>query len=200
MPVAFGYGDEYLAGVHGLNPPGVHETGFVADDPANSYSFRFSNGVTAHYFRIEPDQLFFRTALFDARTDGNDDLDLYLYHCTTLSVCTEVGKSGSFTSEEEIDLILPEPGLYAALVHGFQTDQSAGGPGANYELFAWTFDADDYLGNFAIESPAVVEAGERRDLPYEWGNLDPATIYLGAVSHNTPFDIYFLTIVTANTP
>ena len=200
MPVAFGYGDEYLAGVHGLNPPGVRESGFVDDDPANSYSFRFSNGVRAHYFRIEPDQLFFRTALFDARTDGNDDLDLYLYHCTTLSTCTEVGKSGGFTSEEEIDLITPEPGLYAALVHGFQTDQAAGGPGSNYELFAWTFDADDYLGNFAIDAPAAVQAGERLDLPYEWGNLDPATIYLGAVSHNTPFDIFFLTIVTANTP
>ena len=200
MPVDFGYGDEYLAGVHGLNPPGVHETGFVDDDPTNTYSFRFGNGVAAHYFRIAPDQLFFRTALFDARTDGNDDLDLYLYHCTTLSTCTEVGKSGSFTSKEEIDLITPEPGLYAALVHGFQTDQSAGGPGANYELFAWTFDADDYLGNFAIESPMTVQAGERWDLPYEWANLDPATIYLGAVSHNTPFDIYFLTIVTANRP
>ena len=46
----------------------------------------------------------------------------------------------------------------------------------------------------------TVQAGERWDLPYEWANLDPATIYLGAVSHNTPFDIYFLTIVTANRP
>ena len=40
------------------------------------------------------------------------------------------GKSGSFTSDEEIDVLTPQPGLYAALVHGFQTDQVAGGPGA----------------------------------------------------------------------
>ena len=200
MPVAFGYGDEYLAAVHGLNPPGVREAGFVADDPTNSYSFRFSNGVAAHYFRVEPDQLFFRTSLFDARTDGNDDLDLYLYHCPTLATCTEVGQSGGFTSEEEIDLITPEPGLYAALVHGFQTDQAAGGAGANYELFAWTFDSDDYLGNFAIDAPDAVEVGDRLDLPYDWANLDPGTIYLGAVAHNTPFDVFFLTIVTANKP
>jgi len=200
MLMAFGYGDEYAAGVHGLNPPGVREAGFVADDPTNNYSFRFNNGVAAHYFQVEPDQLFFRVSLFDARTDGNDDLDLYLYHCTSLSLCTEVGQSGSFTSEEEIDLMTPEPGLYAALVHGFQTDQSAGGPGANYELFAWTFDADDAGANFAIEAPTVVEVGERLDLPYEWGGLDPGTIYLGGVSHNTPFDVFFLTIVTANKP
>jgi subtilisin family serine protease len=200
MPVDFAYSDAYVAGVHGLNPPGVHVTGFVADDPTNNYSFRFSNGVAAHYFRVEPDQLFFRTALFDARTDGEDDLDLYLYYCPTTSTCTEVGQSGSFTSEEQIDLITPEPGLYAALIHGFQTDQTAGGPGANYELFAWTFDSDDDPGNLAIEAPDVVNVGDRLDLPYEWGPLDPDTIYLGAVSHNTPFDIFFLTILTANKP
>jgi hypothetical protein len=200
MPVDFAYSDSYFVGVHGLNAPGVHENGFVADDPDNSYSFRFNSGVTAHFFVVEPDQLFLRTALFDARTDGQDDLDLYLYHCPTQATCAEVGQSGGFSSEEQIDLVTPEPGLYAALVHGFQTDQSAGGAGANYELFAWTFGRDDDAGNFAIEGPDAVIAGERLDLPYEWGPLDPDTIYFGAASHNTPFDIFFLTILTANTP
>jgi hypothetical protein len=200
MSVDFGYSDEYSVGVHGLNPPGVHEQGFVADDPTNNYSFRFNNGVAAHFFRVEPDQLFFRTALFDARTDGDDDLDLYLYYCPTVATCREVGQSGSFTSEEEIDLVTPEPGLYAALVHGFQTDQSAGGPGANYELFAWTFGRDNEQGNFVIEYPTSVEVGDRFELPYEWGPLDPDTIWFGGVSHNTPFDVFFLTLVTANKP
>jgi hypothetical protein len=45
-----------------------------------------------------------------------------------------------------------------------------------------------------------VTTGQRLDFPYSWGPLDPDEIYLGAISHNTPFDTYYLTIVTANTP
>ena len=200
MPVDFGYGDAYFAGVHGLNGPGLREAGFVNDDPTNTYSFRFANGVSAHYFTLGPDELFLRVSLFDALTDGEDDLDLYLYHCPTLSTCREVGQSGSFTSQEEIDITLPEPGLYAALVHGFQTDEIRGGAGSNYEILAWSFGRDDDQGNFAIEAPETVQRGDRLDFPYTYGPLDPDTIYLGAVSHDTPFDVFFLTIVTANTP
>jgi hypothetical protein len=200
MPVDFGYDGEYFAGVHGLHPPGLHEAGVVADDPSNSYSFRFDNGVSGHYFTVAPDQLFLRVALFDTLTDGDDDLDLYVYHCPTLSTCTEVGQSGSFTSEEEVDVILPAAGLYAALVHGFQTDEAADGAGANYEILAWSFSRDDDQGNFAIEAPDAIGRGDRLDFPYEWGPLAAATPYLGAVSHDTPFDVFFLTLVTANMP
>ena len=45
-------------------------------------------------------------------------MNLYLYHCPTLSTCSEVGRSGGFTADEEIDVVLPAPGLYTALVHG----------------------------------------------------------------------------------
>lgn len=201
MPVDFGYGGAYYSGVHGLHAPGVHEQGFVEDDPDNSFSFRFDNGVAAHYLTVGPDQLFVRVSLFDALTDGEDDLDLYLYHCPTLSTCTEVGQSGSFTSEEEIDLLTPEPGLYAALVHGFQTDQS-NGTGANYEIMAWSFGIDDPNppDNLTIDTPDTVTRGQRLDFPYTWGPLDPDTIYLGAVSHDTPHDVFYLTIITVNQP
>ena len=200
MPVDFGYTDTYVAGVHGLNAPPMHEPGFVDDDPANDFSFRFDNGVAGHYFTVAPDQLFLRVSLFDALTDGEDDLDLYLYYCPTLSTCSQAGESGSFTSEEEIDVVTPAPGLYAALVHGFQTDETSGGPGSNYEIFAWSFDADDDQGNLSIDAPDSVTTGDRLELPYSFGPLDPDTIYLGAVSHNTPYDVYFLTIITANRP
>jgi subtilisin family serine protease len=200
LPVDFGYTGSYYAGAHGLNSPGLHEAGFVDDDPTNTFSFRFDNGVRGHFFTLSANEVFLRVALFDALTDGEDDLDLYLYHCPTLSSCVEVGQSGSFTSEEEIDVLQPEPGLYAALVHGFQTDQTSGGPGADYELLAWSFGLDDEQGNLSIEAPDSVSSGARLDLPYEFGPLDPATIYLGAVSHDTPFDVFFLTIITANKP
>jgi len=200
MPVDFGYGGSYFAGVHGLKGPGLRESGYVDDDPDNDFSFRFERGVQGHFFTLAPDEIFLRVALFDALTDGEDDLDLYLYHCPTLTTCVEVGQSGSFTSEEEIDVLLPEPGLYAVLVHGYQTDQINGGQGANYELFAWSFGADDDQGNLEIDAPDTVASGQRLDFPYRYGPLDPATIYLGAVSHNTPYDVYFLTVITANKP
>jgi hypothetical protein len=200
MPVDFAYTGTYQLGVHGLNTPPLHETGSVDDDPDNRYTFRFDNTVRGHYFTVPADQLFLRVALFDELTDGNDDLDLYLYHCPTLTSCIEVGKSGSFTSDEEIDVLTPEPGLYAALVHGFQTDEITGGPGANYEILGWSFGPDDNAGNLSITGVDNVTRGQRLDFPYSWGSLDPDEIYLGAVSHNTPFDVYFLTIITANTP
>lgn len=200
IPVDFGYGGSYFAGVHGLSGPGLRESGVVADDPGNSFSFRFDRGVSAHFFTVAPDELFLRVALFDALTDGDDDLDLYLYYCPTLTECTEVGKSGSFTSEEEIDLLLPEPGLYTAFVHGFQTDEASGGPGSNYDILAWSFGSDDDRNNFRITAPDTVNRGDRLDFDYDFGPLDADTIWLGAVSHNTPFDVLFLTIVTANRP
>ena len=200
MPVDFAYDGTYLAGVHGLNPAAMREQGSVDDDPTNNFTFRFDNTVRGHFFTVPAEQLMLRVSLFDALTDGNDDLDLYLYYCPTLSTCTEVGKSGSFTSEEEIDVLTPQPGLYAALVHGFQTDNVAGGPGANYEILAWSFGPDDDEGNLSIDAVGNVTTGQRLDFPYTWGSLDPEQIYVGAISHNTPFDIYFLTVITANQP
>ena len=200
LPLAFGYTGDYTAAVHGLNPPELDEAGVVADDPDNNFTFRFDNGVSAHFFTLDPDTLFLRISLFDALTDGNDDLDLYLYHCPTLTTCTEVGESGSFTSNEVVDAFQPEPGLYAILVHGFETDQTTGGPGANYRVLGWSFGPGGDQANVTLDAPDAVTDGQKLDLPYEFGPLDPDTIYLGGISHTTPFDTFFLTVVTANTP
>jgi subtilisin family serine protease len=198
LPLAFGYAGDYVVAVHGLDAPTLDQPGVVADDPGNDYSFRFDNGVSGHYFTLGPDALYLRVALFDALTDGADDLDLYLYHCPT--TCTEVGQSGSFTSNEAVDMLLPEAGLYAALVHGFETDQASGGPGASYRILGWSFGPGGDQGNLRIDAPDTVAAGDRPELGYDFGPLDADTIYLGGISHTTPFDRFFLTIVTANTP
>jgi len=199
LEAAFGYTGEYLASVHGLHAPGLDEPGFVTDDAENDFSFRFDNGVNAHFFTIGPEELYLRVALFDALTDGNDDLDLYLYHCPTLASCVQVGQSGNFTSDEQIDVLQPAAGLYAALVHGFETDP-ANGAGANYRILGWSFGPGGDQGNFSIDAPGSVVAGNRLSLPYEFSVPDPETIYLGGVSHNTPFDVFYLTVVTANFP
>jgi hypothetical protein len=200
LPVDFGYAGEYFVAVHGLHEPGLHEAGAVDDDASNTFSFRYDNGVSAHFFELDPAQLFLRVALFDELTDGEDDLDLYLYYCVTPDVCSQVGESGGFTSEETIDVSLPAPGLYTVLVHGFETDEVAGGPGAEYELFAWSFAREDDRGNFGIATVEDVAAGDLLDFAYDWGPLEAGVRYLGAVSHDTPFGFFYLTIVTAFPP
>jgi hypothetical protein len=201
LPVDFGYAGEYFAAVHGVHPPFLHiDDGFVEDDASNTFSFRTDNGVAAHFLNVEPGDLFLRVALFDALTDGNDDLDLYLFYCPSTDNCTQIGQSGSFTSTEQIDLVLPPPGLYTILVHGFETDQLTGGPGANYELMAWAFGDNDDQSNFGIAQPGTVTDGDRLDLAFDWGPLPSGQRYLGAIAHETPFDIRFLTIVTIDAP
>ncbi len=205
MPVDFGYSGAYAGTVHGLRPPFVDDQtgevpkGFVDDDTSRNFTFRFDNGVTAHGINVAPDQLYLRVALFDEFTDGNDDLDLYLFYCPN-DQCTQVGQSGDFTSNEEIDVTLPDPGLYLALVHGFETDQVSGGPGANYSLFTWSFGLDDVVGNLGIDAPDSATEGEHLDVPVHWENLEPGMRYLGGVSHDTPYGLYSLTIVNVQSP
>src|SRR5690606_29501462 len=197
VPVAFGYAGEYFPGVHGLRAPYV-EHGFVEEDETNRFSFRFDDGVTGHLIEVPPDQMFARFALFDELTDGADDLDLYLFHCPD-NECVQVAESGGFTSEEQIDLVLPEPGVYAVLVHGFDTD-AAGGEGAYYTLHAWSLGINDYVGNFDVFGPEAVSDVDRTVLELEWGGLAPATRYLGAISHHTAGEPYTLTIVEIRSP
>ncbi|MFO7287774.1 MAG: S8 family serine peptidase, partial [Gammaproteobacteria bacterium] len=197
MPIAFGYTGEYAAGVHGLRAPLV-EPGFVEEDETNRFSFRFDSGVTAHTIEMPPNQIFARFALFDDETDGEDDLDLYLFHCPNNN-CVQVAESGGFTSEERIDLVFPEPGLYAVLVHGFDTDP-AGGRGAHYNLFAWSLGVEDYVGNLDISAPLHVTEGEHSALELEWGGLAPATRYLGAISHYPELEPYSLTVIEITSP
>ncbi len=216
IPVAFGYSGDYRAVVHGLWPP-LTDTCLdannepapapclVQDDTTNNFSLppgidlsslHGDNGVRTHLIDIPAHQLYARFSLFDEFTDGADDLDLYLFYCPDPESCTQIAQSGSFTSDEEINLILPAPGVYAALVHGFETDQIVGGPGAQYTLFAWSFGTDDDVGNLRFTSPVaandgqrlelVVSDGERQALDLDWGPLAPATRYLGAISHSTP--------------
>jgi subtilisin family serine protease len=208
VPVAFGYDGAYLADVHGLRAPltdfclddnDVEAPCFVEEDLTNEFSFRFDDGVRAHLITIPPDQLYARFSLFDEFTDGDDDLDLYLFYCPD-NQCTQIAESGSFTSEEEINLTQPAAGTYTALVHGFETDPLAGGPGALYTLFAWSFGTNDIAGNLQVTGPVGVADGDRLELAVDWGPLEPATRYLGAISHNTPTGVYSLTLLDVISP
>jgi hypothetical protein len=204
LPVGFGYAGAYGATVHGLNLPtldsnGQVPRGFVDDDPTNNFSFRFTNGVASHAFTVLPNQLLLRVALFDEHTDGQDDLDLFLFYCPN-DQCSQIAKSDGVTSDEQIDIPRPEAGSYVLLVHGFETDQVAGGPGANYSLFTWSVGLNDVAGNLDATAPTTVANGDRADLQIQWTGLEPGSRYLGAISHTTPSGLYDATIVNVVTP
>ena len=206
VPIKFGYNGSYFAGVHGLVAP-RSVSDFVPSDPDKNFDADGCNdsGVRCFEHVVEPGELYVRFALFDEFTDGDDDLDLFLFYCPngTARFCPEVGVSGEVTSEEEISLVAPPAGSYIALVHGFETDEVSGGPGANFTLFVWDLfgvDAnggllEDDRGNLDVSAPSLVTSGSTQTLTVSWQDLDPGARYLGAVSHTTPTGTVGLTIV-----
>jgi hypothetical protein len=200
FPVEFGYDGIYTPGVHGLDRASIFD-GFVDNDPTKTFTFRESDGVTAHVFRdIPEEQLFLRFSMFDQLTDGDDDLDMYLYYCpdniTTNARCRKLGESGEPTSREQIDVLLPDAGTYIVFVHGFETDEVSGGPGANYELLAWQLSISNDVSNMSATAPALVDAGTTHDVSVTWSNLGADSIYLGAISHNTTQGRVAITLIS----
>jgi subtilisin family serine protease len=196
--VEFGYSGGYSPLVHGLVLPLIQD-GFVENDPDKTFEFSPTSipGTTLHPISVPAGQLYARFALFDALTDGDDDLDLYVYYCGTDGLsCVEVGKSGEPTSEERVDLLRPAAGVYAVYVHGFETDPVLGGPGSNYQLLAWAFGEVDDRGNMTADGPAFVSTGTTGTVTVDWAGLTSNTIYFGAISHNTPQGLSGLTLVT----
>ncbi len=195
FPVEFGYTGSYSPQAHGLRLPLVVD-GFVDDDPTKTFTFRSVNGVTAHLIDVPADQLYLRFALFDALTDGDDDLDMYVYHCPDNINCSRIGVSGEPTSQERFDVFRPAAGRYAILIHGFETDNVSGGPGANYQLLAWSFGIIDDRGNMTVSGPSFVNAGSTENVTVNWSDLSSNTIYFGGISHNTPQGLSGLTLIT----
>jgi subtilisin family serine protease len=194
--VEFGYSGAYSPQVHGLNLPLVLN-GLVDNDPTKTFTFRSGSGVTQHVISVPANQLYARFSLFDALTDGDDDLDMYVYYCgTTGASCIKLGESGEPTSQERFDVYRPAEGLYAVLVHGFETDELAGGPGSNYQLLSWAIGITDDKGNMSANGPAFVNAGTTGTVTVDWANLAADTIYLGGISHNTPQGLSGLTLLT----
>jgi subtilisin family serine protease len=194
FPVEFGFTGAYTPGVHGLRLPLVIN-GFVDDDPTKTFTFRTTDGVTAHLIDVPANEAYLRFALFDTLTDGDDDLDLYIYHCPDNVNCFRVGESGEPTSNEEVNFLLPTGGRYAALVHGFATDNVSGGAGANYQLLTWSFGLVDDQRNMTATGPAFVNAGTSGTVTVNWSSLQADTIYLGGVGHNTPTGLAAITVI-----
>jgi subtilisin family serine protease len=173
--VAFGFDGEFAATGSGLYPA-VRTEGEVVDDPANDINTALQTGVgvTVHTITVPPDALLSRFSLFDEFTDGNDDLDLYVFDPSGALV----GSSGGGTSLEEVDLENPAPGDYFVVVHGWQTD----GPDARYTLFDWQVTPGG-PGNLTVTGPAGAINGTSATVEYAWSGLAADEKYLGLIQH-----------------
>ena len=202
FPVEFGYTGSYNPQVHGLRLPividdddNIGNPAFVDQDPDKTFTFGPSRGVTQHLINVPAGEAFLRFALFDELTDGEDDLDLYVYYCPNDFTCSKIGESGGPTSREEVDIFFPPAGTYAMFVHGFAPDNVTGGPGTIYTGRAWSFGLNEDLGNMTATGPAFVNAGTANDVVVDWVNLLSERRYLGGISHNTPEGLVSLTLI-----
>ncbi len=188
--LTFGYSGAYTAGTHGLAPADM-QADTVVDDPANDINVALSTGVgiTLHNFDVPAGSAYARFSLFDDYTDGNDDLDLYVFDPTGAFV----GSSGSGTSAEEVNVVLPDAGTYTIVVHGWQTD----GPDANYTLFNWAFGPDS--GNMTVTAPTSATVGVTESVTVDWTGLGAGTKYLGAVSHSDAAGLLGMTLIRVDT-
>ena len=78
-----GYTGPYTVAAHGLVPD-TRTAGVVNDDPNDAFDTTQANlttqaGVSFHDINVPIGQRYVRFALFDDFTDGNDDLDLFVY-------------------------------------------------------------------------------------------------------------------------
>ena len=172
-PVTFGFPGPFAARPHGLIPA-VTTNANVVDDPTNSFD-PAGPGVNLHVVSIPSGTRYARFSLFDANTDGNDDLDFYVYN----EADELVDLSGGATAEEEVNLIDPAPGMYKVYVHGFETD----GPDCNYTLFTWAMGASDQ-GNMNVTAPGSATPGGSGTIGVNWNSLATASKYLGNVTYH----------------
>ncbi|HEX7222564.1 MAG TPA: S8 family serine peptidase, partial [Candidatus Limnocylindrales bacterium] len=169
-PVTFGYTGPFTATPRGLVPAAT-ESRTVTDDPTDSTCSLTSPNAQIHTVAVPAGTTYARFSLFDAFTDGNDDLDL----CVFNAAGTNVGSSGSGTSAEEVNLLNPAAGDYRVVVQGWGTD----GPDAQYTLFHWVL-GSTAAGNMTVSAPASATLGQTANVELTFSGLAVATKYLGS--------------------
>ena len=188
-PVTFGYDGLFAAAARGL-VPAVTTLGTVQDDPTDSTCSLTSPNAQKQDVVVPAGTTYARFSLFDAFTDGEDDLDLCVFRGTTL-----VGTSGSGTSAEEVNLVDPTAATYTVVVQGWGTD----GPDAQYTLFHWLL-GSTAAGNMAVTAPAAATTGGTGTISLTFSGLAPTTKYLGSVAYSGVAGLPNPTIVRVDTP
>lgn len=174
--VAFGYSGPFRASPRGL-VPARRFTRTVRDDPTNDINTALVTGVGIQIIQVQipAGSSHARFSLFDADTDGNDDLDLYVFDSQGFFI----GQSFNAGSNEEIDLPEPVPDTYLVVVHGFETD----GPGAKFTLSSWAIGSGP-AGNMSVTAPKSATLNTPASLTLKFTNLSKGVRYLGSVAYD----------------
>ena len=159
--------------------PSTEFAGTVPDDPDSNFNTgnpAGNKGITAHDFAVPAGTVLVRISMFDPETDGDDDIDLYLYSVGADGALTLAGSSGGGTSAEQIQLAGPAAGNYRVFVHGWETD----GPDANYKLHVWNL-GDVDASNMTVTGPATATIGGTATVDLSWSGLAAGKKYLGRI-------------------
>ena len=162
----------------------------MLDDPTDSTCSLSSPNAQKHSVVVPAGTTYARFSLFDAFTDGEDDIDLCVFRGAT-----QVGGSGSGTSAEEVNLVNPAADTYTVVVQGWGTD----GPDAQYTLFRWLL-GSTAAGNMTVTAPAVATTGGTANVSLTFSGLAAATKYLGSVAYSGIAGLPNPTIVRVDTP
>lgn len=174
--VRFGFAGPYALDPRGL-PAATKTEGNVTDDPTDNFDVgnpAGNQGIFVSTLTVPAGTVLTRIALFDAFTDGNDDLDLFIFRNSDGAF---IGVSAGATSEESVTFNNLGAGAYTIYVHGFATD----GPDANFTLFTWTVGAA--AGNLTATGPPTAVVGATGTVNVSWTGLAAATKYLGLIRH-----------------
>jgi subtilisin family serine protease len=192
LAVHFGYSGPFETPVHGLVPAST-EARTVSDDKNDNFNVAqpdSNQGIQVHAFSVPAGTLDARFRLFDEFTDGDDDLDLYLYNPGGSLVAMSRGP----TSAEVINVHAPEAGNYKLYVHGRQTQ----GPSAVYTLFSWMLNSSDAGNMTATPSPNTATAGGSGSVAVSWSGLTTGTKYFGRVGYSNGVTEFDSTLVEIN--
>jgi subtilisin family serine protease len=194
--VQLGYQGTFAVAPQGL-VAATTDTRTVSDDPTNNFDTDApdsNQGIQVHSFEVPAGTTLARFQLFDEFTDGNDDIDLYLYRVGEGGALTLVGFGAGATSAERIDLRTPGAGAYKLYAHGWQTD----GTQAVYTLFSWLVPSTAAGNMTATSSTSSATVGGTADITVTWSGLTAGTKYLGRLSYSDLSSEIGSTIVSVN--
>ncbi|MHB8133072.1 MAG: S8 family serine peptidase [Anaerolineaceae bacterium] len=157
--VSFGYSGPFSATPRGLVP-------------AVTFAGEVNTGENVVYTVVIPaGTTYARFSLFDEFVSPTSDLDLYVFN----SAGTQVGGSGSGTSDEEVNFMNLAAGTYYVMVDGYAT----GNP-STFTLFTWALGSAD-AGNMTVSAPTTAVLGQFGTIDLTFSGLTSGTKYLGSI-------------------
>jgi len=200
--VGTGFSGKLTANKGGLKPATLNEQTVgqttAADGGVVECRNGGSTGVTATSFTIPANTMVAKFSLRDIDTSGfkagkTDDLDLIMMN----SAGTQVGYSGTATSNEVITLMAPAAGTYRVCVAGYAPN----GGSATYTLASWIVGGSDVGGNLKVTLPSSVFVGGTASAAASWSGLTIGQRYMGALQFlngTTPLSTMLLEVDATN--